>query len=44
MRADDYSDPVTRRESRRIMRQLISHHLGGRPLQSRRVYMELQGM
>ena len=44
MQADDYSDLVTRRESRRLMRQLISHHLGGRPLQSRRVFMELQGM
>lgn len=43
MLADDYSDPVTRHESRRIMRQLISHHLGGRTLQSRRVFMELQG-
>lgn len=42
MAADDYSDPVTRRESRRIMRQLISHQLGGRHLQSRRVFMELQ--
>ncbi len=42
MVADDYSDPRTRFESRRIMRQLISHHLGGRVLQSRRVFMELQ--
>lgn len=44
MHADDYLDPVTRRESRRIMRQLIAHHLGGRPLQSRRVFIELQGL
>jgi recombinational DNA repair protein (RecF pathway) len=29
-------------ESRRLMRQLISHHLGGKSLQSRRVFMELQ--
>lgn len=42
MLADDYSDPRTRYESRRIMRQLIAHHLGGRVLQSRRVFMELQ--
>ncbi len=41
MLADDYTDPQTRRESRGIMRQLISHHLGGRQLQSRRVFMEL---
>jgi DNA repair protein RecO (recombination protein O) len=42
MAADDYSDPRTRIESRQLMRQLIAHHLGGKPLQSRRVFMELQ--
>ena len=42
MAADDYSDPRTRIESRRLMRLLISHHLGGKSLQSRRVFMELQ--
>ena len=42
MAADDYSDPRTRLESRRLMRQLISHYLGGKSLQSRRVFMELQ--
>lgn len=42
MEADDYSDPRTRSESRRLMRQLIAHYLGGKSLQSRRVFMELQ--
>ncbi|MCF8198394.1 MAG: DNA repair protein RecO [Sulfuritalea sp.] len=42
MVADDYSDPRTRMESRQLMRQLIAHHMGGKPLQSRRVFMELQ--
>ena len=42
MAADDYSDPRTRLESRRLMRQLIAHHMGGKPLQSRRVFIELQ--
>ncbi|MDK9703582.1 MAG: DNA repair protein RecO [Sulfuritalea sp.] len=42
MAADDYADPRTRLESRQLMRQLIAHHLGGKPLQSRRVFMELQ--
>jgi DNA repair protein RecO (recombination protein O) len=42
MAADDYSDPRTRLESRRLMRQLIAHHLGGKSLQSRRVFMDLQ--
>ncbi|MDP2135300.1 MAG: DNA repair protein RecO [Sulfuritalea sp.] len=42
MAADDYSDPRTRIESRQLMRLLIAHHLGGKPLQSRRVFIELQ--
>lgn len=42
MVADDYSDPRTRLESRQLMRQLIAHHMGGKPLQSRRVFIELQ--
>jgi DNA repair protein RecO (recombination protein O) len=42
MDADDYSDAQTRVESRALMRQLIAYHLGGKPLQSRRVFMELQ--
>lgn len=42
MTADDYSDPQTGTESRALMRQLIAHHLGGKPLQSRRVFIELQ--
>lgn len=42
MAADDYSDPRTRIESRHLMRQLIAHYLGGKPLQSRRVFIELQ--
>ncbi len=42
MAADDYSSPRTRVESRHLMRQLIAHHMGGKPLQSRRVFMELQ--
>lgn len=42
MIADDYTDLQTRMESKMLMRQLIAHHLGGKPLQSRRVFMELQ--
>jgi DNA repair protein RecO (recombination protein O) len=44
MAAEDYSDPQTRQESKWLMRQLIAFHLGGRPLQSRRVFMELQAL
>ena len=42
MVADNYSDARTRQESKGLMRQLIAHHLSGKPLQSRRVFMELQ--
>ena len=42
MAADDYADSRTRIESRQLMRQLIAHHMGGKPLQSRRVFIELQ--
>ncbi|MDO8347245.1 MAG: DNA repair protein RecO [Rugosibacter sp.] len=42
MAADDYADPRTRAESKLLMRQLIAHYLAGKPLQSRRVFVELQ--
>jgi DNA repair protein RecO (recombination protein O) len=42
MAADDYADPRTLAESKQIMRQLIAHYLSGQPLQSRRVFVELQ--
>jgi Recombinational DNA repair protein (RecF pathway) len=44
MAAEDYSDPQTQQESKLLMRQLIAYHLGGKPLQSRRVFMELQAL
>ncbi len=40
--ADDYADPRTLAESKGLMRQLVAHYLGGQPLQSRRVFVELQ--
>ncbi|HUW38977.1 MAG TPA: DNA repair protein RecO [Rhodocyclaceae bacterium] len=39
---DDYSDAQTLAESKALMRRLINHHLSGQPLQSRRVFIELQ--
>ncbi|MCX7172759.1 MAG: DNA repair protein RecO [Proteobacteria bacterium] len=39
---NDYADPRTLAESKALMRMLINHHLAGQPLQSRRVFMELQ--
>lgn len=44
MDADDYRDPHTLAESKLLMRQLLAHQLGDQPLQSRRVFMELQGL
>lgn len=41
MAADDYSDPRTLAESKSLMRQLMSHYLGGQALQSRRIFVEL---
>ena len=40
--SDDYGDPRTLAESKALMRQLMSHYLGGQPLQSRRIFVELQ--
>lgn len=39
---DEYGDPRTLAESKGLMRQLVAHYLGGQPLQSRRVFVELQ--
>lgn len=39
---DDCSDSQTLSESKTLMRMLLNHHLGGAPLQSRRVFIELQ--
>lgn len=39
---DDYSDPATLLQARSLMRQLIAHLLGGLPLHSRRVFMDMQ--
>jgi len=40
--ADDYSDARTLSEGKLLMRRLFNHYLGGQPLQSRRVFIELQ--
>ncbi len=42
MAADDYADPRTQAESKLLMRQMLSHHLNGQALQTRRVFIELQ--
>jgi DNA repair protein RecO (recombination protein O) len=41
MAAGNYSHPRTRTESKTVMRQLIAHYLGARPLHSRRIFAEV---
>lgn len=42
MAADDYADPRTLGEAKQLMRFLLGHYLNGQPLQTRRVFIELQ--
>jgi DNA repair protein RecO (recombination protein O) len=42
--ADDYADPRSLAESKQLMRHLLAHQLAGQPLQTRRVFVELQDM
>jgi DNA repair protein RecO (recombination protein O) len=42
MAADDYSDAVTARQSKQLMRMLLDHHLAGKPLHTRELMRDLQ--
>lgn len=42
MASDDYDDPRTLGESKQLMRHLLTHHLNGQTLQTRRIFIELQ--
>lgn len=37
---DDFSDPATRSQARRLLRQVLHHHLGPEPLQSRLLLLD----
>ena len=39
---DDLSDPATQGEAKQLMRALINHHTGGKRLETRKIFMELQ--
>jgi DNA repair protein RecO (recombination protein O) len=41
---DDYGDPVTLSQSKRLMRFLLQHHLSGQMLQTRRMALDLQSL
>jgi DNA repair protein RecO (recombination protein O) len=42
--ADDFSDPVTLSQSKRLMRHLLQHHLAGQVLHTRRMVLDLQSL
>jgi DNA repair protein RecO (recombination protein O) len=41
---DDYADPVTLAQSKRLMRHLLQHHLAGQVLHTRRMLLDLQSL
>jgi DNA repair protein RecO (recombination protein O) len=42
MASEDFSDPRSLLESKQLMRALMTHYLGGQPLETRKIFMELQ--
>lgn len=42
MAAEDYSDPLTLQQSKLLMRMLLAHYLGDKPLHTRQLLMDLQ--
>lgn len=42
MGIDDYSDPQTQQQSKQLMRALVSHYLGDKPLHTRQLLIDLQ--
>ena len=41
MEVGDYSDPATQQQSKFLMRHLLGHHLGGMPLNTRQILIDL---
>ncbi len=41
---DDFADPVTLGQSKRLMRYLLQHHLAGQVLHTRRMVLDLQSL
>nr|WP_234484043.1 DNA repair protein RecO [Noviherbaspirillum pedocola] len=41
MQAGDYTDPATQTQSKFLMRFLLAHHLGGAPLNTRQILLDL---
>ena len=41
MEREDYTDPTTQAQSKQLMRFLLAHHLGGQPLNTRQILIDL---
>jgi DNA repair protein RecO (recombination protein O) len=41
MESDDYADPATQAQSKQLMRFLLAYHLGGAPLNTRQILIDL---
>ena len=44
MARDDYADSATQSQSKQLMRYLIAHYLGDKPLHTRQLLIDLQGL
>jgi DNA repair protein RecO (recombination protein O) len=44
MARDDYADAVTQNQSKQLMRYLLAHYLGDKPLHTRQLLIDLQGL
>lgn len=42
MLREDYADPLTQQQSKQLMRALLAHYLGDKPLYTRQLLMDLQ--
>jgi DNA repair protein RecO (recombination protein O) len=42
MERDDYRDPATLQQARALMRHVVNHYLGGKPLHTRQLLREMQ--
>jgi DNA repair protein RecO (recombination protein O) len=44
MARDDYSDAQTQLQSKQLMRYLLAHYLGDKPLHTRQLLIDLQAI
>ena len=44
MGRDDYADSITQSQSKQLMRYLLAHYLGDKPLHTRQLLIDLQGL